>query len=206
MKKSSGVMSLGRTDALYIEAKSLSEDISDGLNYDFYKRAREKFEKYLNDLSRSEASEQNVFVKNYIQKMVKQLDSVPECDNVMEKMKFIDRKMPSYLQEVRKRLAQHKTIDSKSKSEVKKSFVENAARTLSNCNRLTKVYEKADKMFTKLESDFEKSAYQTSEYKECQDLWKKIKQTMPELESEVSALSTAVAAIKAQLSPTPAGE
>ncbi len=206
MKKSSGVMSLGRTDALYIEAKSLSEDISDGLNYDFYKSAREKFEKYLNDLSRSEASEQNVFVKNYIQKMVKQLDSVPECDNVMEKMKFIDRKMPSYLQEVRKRLAQHKTIDSKSKSEVKKSFVENAARTLSNCNRLTKVYEKADKMFTKLESDFEKSAYQTSEYKECQDLWKKIKQTMPELESEVSALSTAVAAIKAQLSPTPAGE
>ncbi len=206
MKKSSGVMSLGRTDALYIEAKSLSEDISDGLSHDFYKSAREKFEKYLNDLSRSEASEQNAFVKNYVQKMIKQLDSVPESDAVMKKMKYINRNISSYMKEVRKRLAQYKTIDSKSKSEVKKSFVENAERTLSNCNRLTKVYEKADKMFTKLESDFEKSAYQTSEYKECQDLWEKIKEAMPELENEVSALSAAVAAVKVQLTPTPAGE
>ncbi|MBR4570276.1 MAG: hypothetical protein IKO19_06365 [Candidatus Riflebacteria bacterium] len=206
LKKSSGVMGFGRIDALYIEAKSLSEDISDGLSHDFYKSAREKFEKFLNDLSKGEASEQNAFVKNYVQKMIKQLDSVPESDAVMKKMKYINRNISSYMKEVRKRLAQHKTIDSKSKLEVKKFFIENAERTLSNCSRITKVYEKTDKMFTKLETDFEKSAYQTSEYKECQELWKKIKQTMPELEGEVSALSAAVAAVKAQLTPAPAGE
>ena len=206
LKKSSGVINLGRTDALYIEAKSLSEDISDGLSYNFYKSAREKFEKILNDLSRGEASEQNAFVKKYVQKMIKQLDSVPEADTVMKRMKYINRNISSYMKDARKRLAQHKAIDSESKLEPRKLFVENAARTLSNCNRLTKVYEKTDKMFTKLENDFEKSAYQTSEYKECQDLWEKIKQAMPELENEVLALSAAVAAIKAQLSPTPAGE
>ena len=206
LKKSSGVMNLGRTDALYIEAKSLSEDISDGLSYDFYKSAREKFEKFLNDLSKGEASEQNAFVKNYVQKMIKQLDSVPEADTVMKRMKYISRNISSCMKEIRKRLAQHKAVDGKSKSETGKSFVENASRTLSNCNRLTKVYEKADKMFTKLESDFEKSAYQTSEYKECQELWEKIKQAMPAFENGVSALSAAVASVKAQLSPTPAGE
>ncbi len=52
--------------------------------------------------------------------------------------------------------------------EVKKSFIENAERTLSDCSRITNVYEKTDKMFTKLETDLEKSAYHTSEYKECQ--------------------------------------
>ena len=206
LKKFSGVMNLGRTDALYIEAKSLSEDISDGLSYDFYKSAREKFEKFLNDLSKGEASEQNAFVKNYVQKMIKQLDSVPEADTVMKRMKYISRNISSCMKEIRKRLAQHKAVDGKSKSETGKSFVENASRTLSNCNRLTKVYEKADKMFTKLESDFEKSAYQTSEYKECQELWEKIKQAMPAFENGVSALSAAVAAVKAQLTPAPAGE
>ncbi len=206
MKKSSGVMNLGRTDALYIEAKSLSEDISDGLSQDFYKNAREKFEKFLNDLSKGEASEQNAFVKNYVQKMIKQLDSVPEADTLLKKMKYISRNISSCMKEVRKRLAQHKAVDGKSKSEAGKSFVENSERTLSNCNRLTKVYEKADKMFTKLESDFEKSAYQTSEYKECQELWEKIKQAMPAFENGVSALSAAVAAVKVQLTPTPAGE
>ena len=206
MKKSSDEINFTRIDAIFIKSKSLSEDITDGLDYDFYRNAKDKFEEYLNDLSRGKDSELNTYIQNYVKKMIKQLASVPECDTVMEKMKFIDRKLSSYLQEVRKRLAQHKTIDSKSKLEVKKFFIENAERTLSNCNRITKVYEKTDKMFTKLETDFEKSAYQTSEYKECQELWKKIKQIMPELESEVSALSTAVATIKTQLSPTPAGE
>ncbi len=121
-------------------------------------------------------------------------------------MKYLDKNIPTDLKELRKRLAQCKTIDSKSKLETKKSFIENAERTLSSCSRVTNVYEKADKMFTELEADFKKSTYQTSEYKECQELWKKIKQSKPELENEVSSLSSAVAVVKAQLTPAPTGE
>ena len=207
MKKSSGEIGFVRIDTIFVEAKSVEEDISDGLDYDFYQNAKEKFEKYLNELNRGGGdSDQYTFVKNYVQKMVNKLALVPDSNDVLKKMKYLDKNIPADLKELRKRLAQHKTIDSKSKLETKKSFIENAERTLSSCSRVTNVYEKADKMFTELETDFKKSTYQTSEYKECQELWKKIKQSKPELETEVSSLSSAVAAVKAHLTPTPAGE
>ena len=207
MKKSSGEIGFVRIDTIFVEAKSVEEDISDGLDYDFYQNAKEKFEKYLNELNRGGGdSDQYTFVKNYVQKMVNKLALVPDSNDVLKKMKYLDKNIPTDLKELRKRLAQCKTIDSKSKLETKKSFIENAERTLSSCSRVTNVYEKADKMFTELEADFKKSTYQTSEYKECQELWKKIKQAKPELENEVSALSTAVAVVKAKLTPAPAGE
>ncbi len=61
------------------------------LDYDSYRNTKEKYEKFLNDLSRGEATEQNTFVQNYVKRMIKQLATVPDSDKVLKKMKYLDK-------------------------------------------------------------------------------------------------------------------
>lgn len=199
------------------DAKDVMDTITDGSSYADIKNAVDVCENTLNNLNRlsaeiskltanSQTSSRIANLKKYydstykrVQEAMKKYASVPEINTgTLKTISDIENDVPSYASEVRKYLAEYKSIDKKDSSKQKR-YVEAVTKVLANYDKMGRSYTKANKMYTQIQKSFKNSNFKTAEYDDVVESWEKIERAMTELDNEASELSEAVEKLKEQL-------
>ena len=181
------VTKIENVDTIINNAKSMAEDISEGSSYLLISKTKEILKKYLsvlNTTSGSENAEQINYVRNYIQKVIDHLSAIPDIDSeLINSLNKIDKSCQSCVNEIEQCFEQYKNLGSDSDEETKS-------------DKLDELFNKADKMFIKMEKDFEKSPLKTSDYFETVKLWEKILPDTANLESKAIELDKCIFKLK----------
>ncbi len=185
-------------DTIINNAKSIVEDISEGSSYVLISKTKKILKMYLNALKTSSGtSEQINYVRNYLQKEINRLSAIPDVDSdLINSLNEIDNSCQSCINDILQCFELYKTLDSDSDEESKNEFIEKVEKVLSKSDNLNELFKKTDKMFSKMEKDFEKSPLKTSEYLESVKLWEKILPDTMQLELKAIKLNECIIKLK----------